>query len=117
MQQQSDGQVRGLIALVDANPGVFSDDFREWLGENRHVWAAFEREALKVWHRGRRHYSARTIIEVLRHESALADTGPDFKINNNSAPDLARLWRLYRPEAADLFELRHSATSSRGVAP
>src|SRR5690554_4278984 len=92
--------------VVRENPGLFRDGFDVWLRENWIVWLAFEREASRIWHRGRRHYSARTIIEFLRHETALADTGEDFKINGNNVPDLARLYQLRYPERAGLFETR-----------
>lgn len=95
-----------LFSLAEAHALQFRAGFLAWLVANVHVWAAFEREANRVWHRGRRHYSARTLIEHLRHETALADDGADFKLNNNAAPDLARLYLLRYPERGDLFELR-----------
>lgn len=102
-----------LLALVRQDRENFLPGFGGWLAENLHVWRAFEREANRVWDRGRRHWSARTIIEYLRHETALADDGRDFKINNVTAPDLARLYRLRYPERADLFELRRMPGSRR----
>ena len=102
-----------LLALVRQDRENFLPGFGGWLAENLHVWRAFEREADRVWRRGRRHYSARTLIEYLRHESTIADTGIDWKINNNIAPDLARLYRLRYPARADLFELRRMPGSRR----
>lgn len=102
------GAHQGMLQerVVKENPGVFKPGFDQWLRDNWIVWLAFEREANRVWNRGRRHYSARTIIEFLRHETTLADTGPDFKINGNNVPDLARLYQVLHPERADLFETR-----------
>ena len=48
-------------------------DFSDWLLANQHIWLAFCAKANAIWDRGRRHYSARTIVEVLRHESTLAE--------------------------------------------
>lgn len=104
-----------LLALARDNIAIFRKGFLSWLASNLHVWLAFDREATRVWNRGRRHYSARTIIEHLRHETALADTGAEFKLNNNTAPDLARLYRLRYPERADLFELRVMPGSERAA--
>lgn len=87
----------------------FRAGFPVWLADNPHVWRAFKREANKVWRRGRRHYSARAIIEVLRHESALAEVGGPWKINDHHTPDLARLYRLVHPARADLFATRGRA--------
>ena len=102
-----------LQAIVREHRGTFRAGFGAWLAGNRNVWIAFEREADRVWDRGRRHYSARTLIEYLRHETALADDGRDFKINNDNAPDMARLYRLVHPSRAALFELRRMPGAER----
>jgi hypothetical protein len=94
------------FAIARANVSLFRNGFMAWLAVNVHVWIAFEREANRVWNRGRRHYSARTIGEVLRHESALAESGNEWKLNNVVFPDLARLYALIHPERAGLFEFR-----------
>lgn len=104
-----------VLALVREHRDTFRPAFLMWIAENPHVWNAFEREANRIWRRGRRHYSARTILEVLRHESALAEICGDFKLNNNAAPDLARLYRLRHPERAALFELRRMPGSERAA--
>lgn len=107
----------GILTKVDlqANRAQFRADFPDWLADNAHVWLAFEREADRVWSRGRRHYSARTIVEVLRHESALAEVGGEWKINNNTAPDLARLYLLRNPSRAGFFEFRQMPGSARAA--
>ena len=65
--------------------------FFRWLEDNGEVWQRFEIQALKMA-RVRKHYSARTLIEVLRWYSDLKDTDKTFKLNNNIAPGLARLF-------------------------
>ena len=102
-----------LAACVREHGNLFRQDFAQWIAENRHVWLAFEREADKMWNRGRRHYSARTLVEYLRHETALADSGREWKINGNAVPDLARLYGLMRPARAGLFETRVMPGSGR----
>ena len=93
----------------------FRPDFAAWLSANWHIWQAFAREAGRVWDRGRRHYSARTITEVLRHESALAEVGGEWKINGNFVPDLARLWADTFPDRASLFETRRMPGARRAA--
>lgn len=90
-------------------------DFAAWLLANQAIWLRFCAEADKVWRRGRRHWSARTIIEYLRHETALAEVGGLFKVNNNYAPDLARLYAETYPDRACLFETRLQAGSARAA--
>jgi hypothetical protein len=94
----------------------FTPEFLAYLPENLHVYDAFEREALRVVARGFKHYSARTIIEVLRHNSALAERGGPWKLNDWHTPYLARLFALMRPPFAGLFEFRATKAVGRGRA-
>lgn len=92
----------------------FLPTFADWLTENWHVWLAFCREADKVWNNGRRHYSARTITEVLRHNSVTAEVGAEWKINNVRIPDMARLYMATYPDRAGFFETRVQPNTERG---
>lgn len=91
----------------------FTAEFLACLPANLHVYAAFEREALRVLRKGFKHYSARTIIEVLRHNSALADGDAAFKINDHATPGYARLFALLHPEQDRLFDFRDSPAARR----
>lgn len=84
----------------------FSSEFLNWFPNNQIIWNAFVRETGKVINAGFKHYSARTIIHVLRHHSALAEAGGEWKINNNISPYLARLFALCYPQHSNLFEYR-----------
>lgn len=103
-----------LGGLVAKNASEFPPGFHGWLMDNWPLWLRFEAEATRVWDRrvasckpGKiPHYSARTILEVLRHESAVSDTGTPWKINDHATPDLARLYMLFHPQRAGFFELR-----------
>ncbi len=96
-------QILELAAYYAEDLGA---DFIEWLDENFHVWQAFVSEAFKVRAKGFKHYSARTIVHVLRHHSAVAEEGSEWKINNNHSPYLARLFDLRYPQAAGMWEYR-----------
>jgi hypothetical protein len=108
---------RFAFAVIVAKQEAFRADFMSWLSSNWLVWEAFEREANRIWDRGRRHYSARTIGEVLRHETALRQDvpGEEWKINNNVFPDLARLYGIMHPDRADFFECRVNPLSVRAA--
>jgi len=93
----------------------YRSDFSDWLMQNQHIWSAFAAKADAVWNRGRRHYSARTIVEVLRHESTLAEVGGEWKINGNYVPDLARLYIATYPDRASLFETRLPRNARRAA--
>lgn len=107
------GAAVDLHDLVRARPELFRSGFAAWLADNLHVWRAFEREADRIWSRGRRHWSARTILEYLRHQTAITDTDQVFRLNNNSQGDLARLYILSHPDRAGFFETRVQAGSER----
>lgn len=101
------------LAKVLEAPEHYKPTFYEWLRANFHIWKRFVQEADKVRGTGREHYSARTIGEFLRHQTALRDKESQFKCDNNVWPDCARLYLALRPEAKDFFELR--GNTSRGV--
>lgn len=113
---QSDS-ISGLctLALARMHAEKFTSDFLErWLPENLHVWTAFELEAMHVIRAGFKHYSARTILHVLRHHSALQEKGGQgWKINDHVSPYLARLFDLMNPEHAGLFEFREAKAAKR----
>lgn len=105
---------RTVMLFVKASPEQFRKDFYDWLNTNFHVWQAFEREANRIWDYGRRHYSARTIIEVLRHESALRDSQDvEWKLNDNKTPDLACLYICVHPDRYGFFETRSGNSAVR----
>ncbi len=85
-----------------------AETVRTFLDENPAVFHRFGREALRVIRRGWKHYSARTIMEVMRHHSNLeADPTKRFKINDHLIPTLARDFMTAHPEAPKkFFELR-----------
>lgn len=104
---------RMALNIVGGKPEWFRKDFAEYLRDNFHVYVAFEREADKVWQSGRRHYSGRTIVEVLRHQSALADTAIEFKLNDWWTPDLCRLWMELHQDRDGFFETRSGQSAVR----
>ena len=95
------------LAIYQANmhAAELPPGFPAWMELNAHVFAAFEREALSVAQR-RERYSARTIIEFLRHHTLLAEAGEGWKLDNDMAPGLARLFAILNPEHQGLFEFR-----------
>jgi hypothetical protein len=88
------------------NFGQYPTEFLMFLSENNALWKRFEAEANKAWNRGFRHYSSKTIVEYIRHETALYERTGDFKINNNHTPHLARYYQELHPDRAGLFETR-----------
>jgi hypothetical protein len=107
------GAALSVRDLLQANAGQFRKEFPAWLEENGHVWQRFCAEVRRILAAGRQHYSARTIVEVLRHESALSEVGGEFKLNNNHAPDMARLCLLTGQVPEGFFQTRVQYESER----
>lgn len=88
--------------------------FHAWLRENWHIWEEFERRAMQMWRSGRKRYSARTIIEVVRWNTDLreSDKRATWKINNTWIPAMARYFMEKHPSCKGFFEQRN-ATNQR----
>jgi len=102
-----------IVEVMKKNEELFCEEFTDWLPNNLHVWDAFVGEAMKVRNKGFRHYSARTIIHVLRHHSVVQEQGSEWKINNNHSPYLARLFDLMFPAFAGMWEYRETKKVNR----
>jgi hypothetical protein len=95
------------LVLALSRPDLFSQRFVDYLKINLHIWDAFETQALLVAAHGFEHYGARTIIEALRHHTALHEVGGAWKINDRNIAYFARLFALAHPVHQGLFEFRH----------
>lgn len=85
---------------------LFRKDYYTWLNENWHVYEYFERSATKVWESGFKHYSHRTIWEVMRHRTNVREISGNFKLNDHYIRDCAQLYLLRHPEHQGLFYLK-----------
>lgn len=106
---------RFVFHLIVSKQDHFRRDFMDWMVLNYAIWIGFEAEADRIWSRGFRRWSGRTIGEYLRHETALRE-GPNehgWKLNNNILPDLSRLYMMMHPDRADFFETRVNPLSVR----
>jgi hypothetical protein len=86
----------------------FRPQFIEWLGGNQNIYEEFEKRTLALIERGRRSYSARTIVEVMRHDSILHSLHGEYKINDHTSPDLARAFSIRHPEHRHFWEYRRA---------
>jgi len=96
------------ISIVESKPWLFTPEFVDYIKSNTHVYDAFETEALGVAEAGFKHYSARTIIEVIRHHTAVKQVAGEWKLNNDNTPYLARVFSIAHHELGNLFEFRSS---------
>lgn len=95
-----------ILEIALAHESEFSDEFLDWLPSNLHVIEAFNFETFRIIHKGFKHYSGRTILEVLRHHSALQENSEPWKLNNNHTPYLCRLFAYMYPQNSGIFEYR-----------
>lgn len=100
--------VSQILPFIEQHPSLFRQS-ADWFKINWPIVQAFEQTALAIIGKGREHYSARTIVEVLRHHSVLNDTSTAFKINDHAAPDLARAFVVMHPQHLDMWEYRRAS--------
>lgn len=93
-----------------AAPNHLREAFEKFHLDNPWVWETFQKYGKGLHERGRRRYSARTIIERIRWDVAMSTVSDDgFHIANAHSAFYARLWRDAYPEMADLFQYVKSA--------
>lgn len=79
--------------------------FAEYHEQNPQIYEAFKKFTFDLIKRGRDHYGAQGIIELIRYHSIIG--GNDgFKINNNYSADYARLFMRDFPQHDNFFRLR-----------
>lgn len=89
-------------------PLTLDERFQAYHEAHPEVFAAFKRLATDLLRRGRQHYGAGAIFEVIRYEQALRGGVDDdgFKINNDYRSRYARKLIAEDPRFANFFELR-----------
>lgn len=103
-------QILRAMTIIETQAKLFRPDFGRWLKSNWHVYKRFEEEAQRVWDSGRRSYSARTLIEYIRHDTFVREVNMScmqaYKVNNSYVPDLGRIYGLMNEGRQDFFECR-----------
>lgn len=79
--------------------------FLDWLKANPEIWQAFQARALQAIRAGVKHWGAKAIFETARFDAALKRRGA-FKVNNNYAAYMGRLFILKYPSHQSFFEFR-----------
>ncbi len=79
---------------------------REKIKEALPLFNRFIAEAFRVKGKGRDYYSARTIVEVLRHHSVLEDGDKRFKICNDLTPWMSKLSMELFPDLKGFFKVK-----------
>lgn len=81
------------------------DKFLRYDEENPDIWTEFESIALFLIQKGRTHYGAKAICEVIRYNT-ITRGNDEFKINNNFTMGYARKFISKYPIYKEFFELR-----------
>ena len=102
-----------LPDIFQEYPDAVVDRFKKFHATNPSIYLEFESLADQMKERGRKKYSARTIMEVLRWHKDLKSKGDVFEINNDFTPLYIRLLLYFRPEFMGFFELRR--VRSKGI--
>ena len=81
--------------------------FEEFDAANPALYQRFKQLAFELIAKGRRRYSSKTIVCVMRFQHDISTNADDeFKINDVVTSRYARKFLAEHPEHADFFELR-----------
>lgn len=80
--------------------------FKKFHKENPHIYRHFKELANKMYATGRKKYSSKLIINVMRWESDLKTNSKPFKINDRFQSLYGRLLAYKDPKFRDWFEFR-----------
>jgi len=73
--------------------------------DNPQIWVEFKNIAIELILKGREHYGAKSIFEVIRYHTAVKGKG-EFEVNNNYTAYYARKFMREYPEYDGFFETR-----------
>ena len=94
---------------LDLPRDAYPAGFFHWLQSNEHIYKAFKVLTFRMAMTGRKYYSARAIVEIIRWKTDLKDSTVEFKINNNFVSGMARLFMSeYGDRYPGFFKLRDS---------
>ena len=96
--------------MTGTQSGLFDEDnstkFFKFHESNPFVYQTFCKRTIQMIEAGRKHYSARAIIEVVRWDIDVQTSAEEFKINNNHIPFYARMFMTAYPEHDGFFRTR-----------
>lgn len=86
---------------------TIDEKFETFRSKYPDAWNKFCALADGLWERGVRHYSSKTLMEVMRYHSD-ADMRPDckWKLNNNLTPILSRKYMELHPDRQGFFSFK-----------
>ena len=83
--------------------------FQQWMEDNWSIWRDFHSRASELQRAGQLHYSAMTLVGVIRYETDLREKHGHFKIRNEAAPRMARLYNEL--SKTEFFRRKNKETS------
>ena len=81
-------------------------EFEDFHTANPHIWETIELYANKAISNGVKRWSMRSILEVIRWDSAISTSSRGYKVNDHLSPYYARHWNKVHPEYEGFFALR-----------
>jgi len=98
-----------VITVMNKSDYEYLPEFEKWLHDNYVFWVAFVTKAREMSRFQKRpRFGAKAIIEIIRWDTMIQERDITFKVNNNHAPDLARLIMARFPEFDGFFSIRGS---------
>lgn len=90
----------------DADPTESIQKFIDYIQDNLNVWLEFEKMCLNLINNGYEHYSARTLIHVIRYQTHVGEFKSKYKVNDHISPVFARVFMILHPQHDGFFTIK-----------
>lgn len=80
--------------------------FEQYHQEHPEIWDQFKKTTLDAIKKGFKHYSSKSIFEIIRWHKGGDIKKDGFKVNNNYTADYARMFSGAYPQYKDFFRTR-----------
>lgn len=92
-------------------PKVLSD-FEQYDAEHPEIWRQFRGITFGLIRRGKKHYGAKAISEIIRYHRIIEYGETEFKVNNNFTAYYSRKFMKLFPQHNGFFETRKAKNGS-----
>jgi len=99
-----------MVTTLFDKPSTLSD-FERYDKEHPEIWKLFMDITFRLIRRGKRHYGAKAVFEIIRYHRIVQHNDSEFKVNNNYTAYYARKFMQTFPEWDGFFETRKAKVS------
>jgi len=99
-----------MVTTLFDQPRTLSD-FERYDKEHPEIWNLFVKITFKLIRRGKKHYGAKAVFEIIRYHRVIQYNDSEFKANNSYTAYYARKFMKMYPQYDGFFETRKAKVS------